>query len=52
MQNAFPCQQQPGGVDTHIIIPRYDMHSFSHKKPGIAPHPVRKVEEALRTLFR
>lgn len=25
--------------------------SFSHKKPGIAPYPVRKVEEALRTLF-
>ncbi|MCR4602673.1 MAG: DNA repair protein RadA [Prevotella sp.] len=35
----------------HIIIPRYNMRSFAHKKLGIELHPVRKVEEALRTLF-
>ena len=36
---------------SHIIIPRYNMRSFAHKKLGIELHPVRKVEEALRTLF-
>lgn len=35
----------------HIIIPKYNMRSFSHKKLSIELHPVRKVEEALRTLF-
>ena len=36
---------------SHIIIPRYNMRAFSHKKLGIELHPVRKVEEALRVLF-
>lgn len=36
---------------SHIVVPRYNMRSFAHKKPGIELHPVRKVEEALRTLF-
>ncbi len=36
---------------SHIVIPRYNMRAFAHKKPGIELHPVRKVEEALRTLF-
>ena len=36
---------------SHIIIPRYNMRAFTHKKPGIELHPVRKVEEALRELF-
>ncbi|MBQ8096341.1 MAG: DNA repair protein RadA [Prevotella sp.] len=35
----------------HIIIPRYNMRAFAHKQLGIQLHPVRKVEEALRTLF-
>ena len=35
----------------HIIIPRYNMRTFANKKLGIELHPVRKVEEALRTLF-
>jgi DNA repair protein RadA/Sms len=35
----------------HIVIPSYNMRSFSHKKLSIELHPVRKVEEALRTLF-
>ena len=36
---------------SHIIIPRYNMRSFDHKQTAIELHPVRKVEEALRTLF-
>ncbi len=36
---------------SHIIIPRYNMRAFTHKKPSIELHPVRKVEEALRVLF-
>ncbi len=36
---------------SHIIIPRYNMRTFANKKLGIELHPVRKVEEALRTLF-
>ena len=36
---------------SHIIIPRYNMRSFAHKQTAIELHPVRKVEEALRTLF-
>ena len=36
---------------SHIIIPRYNMRAFAHKKLGIELHPVRKVEEALRALF-
>ena len=35
----------------HIIIPHYNMRAFAHKKSAIELHPVRKVEEALRTLF-
>jgi DNA repair protein RadA/Sms len=36
---------------SHIIVPRYNMRSFARTTPGIELHPVRKVEEALRTLF-
>ncbi|MBO4811648.1 MAG: DNA repair protein RadA [Prevotella sp.] len=35
----------------HIVIPRYNLRTFTNKQPGIELHPVRKVEEALRTLF-
>lgn len=35
----------------HIIIPRYNLHGFDRRKFIIEIHPVRKVEEALRTLF-
>lgn len=35
----------------HIIIPRYNLHGFDRRKFSIEIHPVRKVEEALRTLF-
>jgi DNA repair protein RadA/Sms len=35
----------------HIIIPRYNMQGLNRKKYAIELHPVRKVEEALRTLF-
>lgn len=36
---------------TDMIIPRYNMQGFDHKKFTIKLHPVRKVEEALRALF-
>ena len=36
---------------TDIIIPKYNLSGFDHKKYRIALHPVRKVEEALRALF-
>ncbi len=36
---------------THIIIPKYNMQSFNHSKYNIEITPVRKVEEALHTLF-
>ena len=35
----------------HIIIPKYNMNGFNHKKYKIEIHPVKKVEEALRVLF-
>jgi DNA repair protein RadA/Sms len=35
----------------HIIIPHYNLQGFNRKKYSIEIHPVRKVEEALRTLF-
>lgn len=35
----------------HIIIPKYNLQGFDQNKYGIAIHPVRKVEEALRLLF-
>ena len=34
-----------------IIIPKYNLQGFDHKKFHIQLHPVRKVEEALRELF-
>jgi DNA repair protein RadA/Sms len=34
-----------------IIIPKYNMQGFDHRKFKIQLHPVRKVEEALRALF-
>ena len=34
-----------------IIIPKYNMQGFDHRKFHINLHPVRKVEEALRALF-
>jgi len=36
---------------TDIIIPKYNLQGFDHKKYHITLHPVRKVEEALRELF-
>ena len=36
---------------TDIIIPKYNLQGINQKKFHIALHPVRKVEEALRTLF-
>ncbi len=36
---------------SHIIIPKYNMQGISRKKFNIDIVPVRKVEEALRTLF-
>ena len=36
---------------TDIIIPKYNFQGLSHNKYSINIHPVRKVEEALRTLF-
>ena len=36
---------------TDMIIPKYNMQGFDHKKYHIRLHPVRKVEEALRELF-
>jgi len=35
----------------HIIIPQHNLQGFNRKKFNIELHPVRKVEEALRTLF-
>lgn len=35
----------------HIIIPKYNLQGFDHRKFHIELHPVRKVEEALRALF-
>lgn len=35
----------------HIIIPKYNSNSLDSKKYHIEIHPVRKVEEALRSLF-
>ena len=36
---------------TDIIIPKYNLQGLDTKKYTIHIHPVRKVEEALRTLF-
>ena len=36
---------------THMIIPAYNLKGFDKRKYNIALHPVKKVEEALRTLF-
>jgi DNA repair protein RadA/Sms len=36
---------------TDMIIPKYNMQGLNHHKFKIQLHPVRKVEEALRTLF-
>ena len=36
---------------SHIIIPKYNLNGLHHKKFNIELIPVRKVEEALRTLF-
>ncbi len=36
---------------SHMIIPKYNMQGFNHSKYNIELHPVRKVEEALRSLF-
>lgn len=36
---------------SHIIIPKYNLQGFNHKKFKIELIPVRKVEEALRALF-
>lgn len=35
----------------HIIIPKYNMQGLDVSKFNIQIHPVKKVEEALRTLF-
>ena len=35
----------------HIIIPKYNLQGLDTAKFNIQIHPVRKVEEALRTLF-
>ena len=35
----------------HIILPRHNIQGLNTKKLQIQLHPVRKVEEALRTLF-
>lgn len=35
----------------HIIVPKYNLQGFNQKKFNIELVPVRKVEEALRTLF-
>ena len=35
----------------HMIIPAYNLKGFDKRKYNIALHPVKKVEEALRTLF-
>ena len=34
-----------------MILPKYNMQGFDHRKFHINLHPVRKVEEALRELF-
>lgn len=36
---------------THMIIPVYNLKGFDKRKYNIDLHPVKKVEEALRTLF-
>ena len=36
---------------TDMIIPKYNLQGFDHKKYKINLHPVRKVEEALRAIF-
>ena len=36
---------------SHIILPKYNMQGFPHRRYKIELHPVRKVEEALRLLF-
>lgn len=36
---------------THMIIPAYNLKGFDKRKYNIDLHPVKKVEEALRTLF-
>ncbi len=36
---------------THIIIPKHNLQGLDRKRYKIEIHPVRKVEEALRTLF-
>ena len=34
-----------------MIIPAYNLKGFDKRKYNIDLHPVKKVEEALRTLF-
>ena len=36
---------------SHIIVPRHNLQGMNTRKFQIQLHPVRKVEEALRTLF-
>lgn len=36
---------------THIIVPKYNLQNFNHKKFNIELVAVRKVEEALRAVF-
>lgn len=36
---------------THLILPKYNLQGINPQRYQIALHPVRKVEEALRTLF-
>lgn len=36
---------------TDIIVPKYNLQGLTQQKYNIKIHPVRKVEEALRTLF-
>ena len=36
---------------SHIIVPSYNLKGFNPHKYQIEVHPVKKVEEALRTLF-
>ena len=36
---------------SHMIIPAYNLKGFDKRKYNIDLHPVKKVEEALRTLF-
>ena len=36
---------------THMIVPKHNLQGFDWRKYNIQLHPVKKVEEALRTLF-